>query len=96
MGVCLGCFLASQKDPGEQPLCANPLRLECGGLGVARFKIHVGRGGFGKDFRQWSQKKMWQFLGFFGMDIWSVGGEILVGTTGKLRGNLEASSFKVS
>ena len=65
MGVCLGCFLASQKDPGEQPLCANPLRLECGGLGVARFKIHVARGGFGKDFLQWSKRKMWQFFWAF-------------------------------
>lgn len=50
----------------------------------------------GKIFGNGANKKMWQFLGFFGMDIWSVGGEILVGTTGKLRGNLEASSFKVS
>lgn len=49
-------FLPRQKDPGEQPLCANPLRLECGGLGVARFKIHVVVVVLGKKFGNGAKK----------------------------------------
>ena len=68
-----GVFLLHKKDPGEQPLCANPLRLECGGFGVARFKIDVARGGFGTDFRQWRKKRCGHFLAFLGWTFGSLG-----------------------
>ena len=34
-------FPGKKKHPGEQHLCANPLRFECSGVGVARSKYAV-------------------------------------------------------